>query len=55
MIELRDTLRKFVAERDWDPFHSPSAPPPQSPGDHTIPSSLNFKYNSLHAHASVAA
>jgi NTP pyrophosphatase (non-canonical NTP hydrolase) len=23
MIELRDTLRKFVAERDWDKFHSP--------------------------------
>ncbi len=23
MIELRDTLRKFVAERDWDQFHSP--------------------------------
>jgi len=23
MIALRDTLRKFVAERDWDQFHSP--------------------------------
>jgi dCTP diphosphatase len=23
MIELRDTLRKFIAERDWDQFHSP--------------------------------
>ena len=23
MIALRDTLRKFVAERDWDRFHSP--------------------------------
>lgn len=23
MIELRDKLRKFVAERDWDQFHSP--------------------------------
>ncbi len=23
MIELRDTLRKFAAERDWDQFHSP--------------------------------
>ena len=23
MIALRDTLRKFVAERDWDKFHSP--------------------------------
>jgi dCTP diphosphatase len=23
MIELRDRLRKFVAERDWDQFHSP--------------------------------
>ncbi len=23
MLELRDTLRKFVAERDWDQFHSP--------------------------------
>jgi dCTP diphosphatase len=23
MIALRDTLRKFVADRDWDKFHSP--------------------------------
>ena len=23
MIELRNKLRKFVAERDWDQFHSP--------------------------------
>jgi NTP pyrophosphatase (non-canonical NTP hydrolase) len=23
MIALRDRLRKFVAERDWDQFHSP--------------------------------
>lgn len=23
MNALRDTLRKFVAERDWDQFHSP--------------------------------
>jgi len=23
MIALRDMLRKFVAERDWDKFHSP--------------------------------
>ncbi len=23
MIELRDKLRKFCAERDWDQFHSP--------------------------------
>ena len=23
MIALRDKLRKFVAERDWDQFHSP--------------------------------
>ena len=23
MKQLRDTLRKFVAERDWDQFHSP--------------------------------
>jgi dCTP diphosphatase len=23
MLELRDTLRKFCAERDWDQFHSP--------------------------------
>ena len=23
MDALRDTLRKFVAERDWDKFHSP--------------------------------
>jgi len=23
MNALRDTLRKFVAERDWDKFHSP--------------------------------
>ena len=23
MIALRDTLRQFVAERDWDQFHSP--------------------------------
>ena len=23
MNDLRDTLRKFVAERDWDKFHSP--------------------------------
>ena len=23
MIELRDRLRKFAAERDWDQFHSP--------------------------------
>jgi len=23
MIELRDTLRRFAAERDWDQFHSP--------------------------------
>lgn len=23
MIELRDRLRRFVAERDWDQFHSP--------------------------------
>ena len=23
MNTLRDTLRKFVAERDWDQFHSP--------------------------------
>jgi len=23
MIALRDILRKFVAERDWDKFHSP--------------------------------
>ena len=23
MIALRDTLRKFVAERDWNKFHSP--------------------------------
>ena len=23
MIELRDKLRTFVAERDWDQFHSP--------------------------------
>jgi dCTP diphosphatase len=23
MVELRDTLRKFVADRDWDQFHSP--------------------------------
>ncbi len=23
MNNLRDTLRKFVAERDWDQFHSP--------------------------------
>jgi len=23
MIALRDTLRTFVAERDWDQFHSP--------------------------------
>ena len=23
MNDLRDTLRKFVAERDWDQFHSP--------------------------------
>jgi dCTP diphosphatase len=23
MIELRNTLRKFIAERDWDQFHSP--------------------------------
>ena len=23
MIELRNRLRKFVAERDWDQFHSP--------------------------------
>lgn len=23
MIALRDSLRKFVAERDWDKFHSP--------------------------------
>ena len=23
MIELRDKLRKFAAERDWDQFHSP--------------------------------
>jgi len=23
MIALRDMLRKFVAERDWDQFHSP--------------------------------
>ena len=23
MIALRDTLRKFVAERNWDQFHSP--------------------------------
>jgi NTP pyrophosphatase (non-canonical NTP hydrolase) len=23
MIELRDILRNFVAERDWDQFHSP--------------------------------
>ena len=23
MNALRDTLRKFIAERDWDQFHSP--------------------------------
>jgi len=23
MLELRDRLRRFVAERDWDQFHSP--------------------------------
>ena len=23
MIELRDKLRQFAAERDWDQFHSP--------------------------------
>ena len=23
MIDLRDKLREFVAERDWDQFHSP--------------------------------
>jgi len=23
LIELRDALRVFAAERDWDPFHSP--------------------------------
>ena len=23
MIELRDKLRKFCADRDWDQFHSP--------------------------------
>ena len=23
MIELRDRLRRFAAERDWDQFHSP--------------------------------
>ena len=23
MIELRDRLRQFAAERDWDKFHSP--------------------------------
>ena len=23
MIELRDRLRKFAADRDWDQFHSP--------------------------------
>jgi NTP pyrophosphatase (non-canonical NTP hydrolase) len=23
MIELRDKLRRFVAERDWDQYHSP--------------------------------
>ena len=23
MIALRDTLRQFAAERDWDQFHSP--------------------------------
>ena len=23
MIELRDRLRQFAAERDWDQFHSP--------------------------------
>jgi len=23
LIELRDTLRAFAAERDWDQFHSP--------------------------------
>lgn len=31
MIELRDTLRKFVAERDWDPFHSPKCPAAAEP------------------------
>lgn len=23
MLDLRDALRRFAAERDWDPFHSP--------------------------------
>jgi len=23
LIELRDALRRFAAERDWDQFHSP--------------------------------
>src|SRR5688572_15488200 len=23
LIELRDSLRRFAAERDWDQFHSP--------------------------------
>ena len=23
LTELRDALRRFAAERDWDPFHSP--------------------------------
>src|SRR5262245_58875894 len=23
LIQLRDTLRKFAADRDWDQFHSP--------------------------------
>lgn len=23
LVSLRDALREFAAERDWDPFHSP--------------------------------
>ncbi|HRA80055.1 MAG TPA: nucleotide pyrophosphohydrolase [Thauera sp.] len=23
LLELRDALRRFAAERDWEPFHSP--------------------------------
>jgi dCTP diphosphatase len=23
LTQLRDSLRQFAAERDWDPFHSP--------------------------------